>query len=60
VALNFLELEEQILEMTCPLPGCEARDARFVNCLDEETGITEITGYCSHWTEFKKGDKWIL
>jgi hypothetical protein len=62
--LDFEELEEQLLEMTCPLPDCEARDCDIVKCLDEETGITEITGYCSHcerhWTQFKKGDKWML
>ena len=45
-------------------PYCEARDCDIVKCLDEETGITEITCYRSHcerhWIQFEKGDKWML
>ena len=62
--IDFDELDKQILEMTCPLGHCEARNCEIDKCLDEETGITEITGYCRscerYWTQFKKGDKWIL
>jgi hypothetical protein len=62
--IDFDELDKQILETTCPLGHCEARNCEIDKCLDEETGITEITGYCSscerYWTQFKKGDKWIL
>ena len=61
--LDFEELDKQIQEMTCPLGHCEARNCEIDKCFDEETGITEITGYCSsceRWTQFKKGDKWIL
>ena len=61
--IDFDELDRQLQEMTCPLGHCEARNCEIDKCLDEETGITEITGYCSscerYWTQFKKGDKWI-
>ena len=54
----------QLIIDPCPLGHCEARNCEIDKCLDEETGITEITGYCSscerYWTQFKKGDKWIL
>ena len=41
--LDFEELAEEILEMTCP--HCEACDCEIDTCLDEETQIKEITGY---------------